>query len=224
LPLAYSRNRAASDSGTSTLRTAFGVFGACRHAPQSLDRVDRTRCQARGLTAKRRYLPQFAFNDEQLRRVLAAYIFRYAKMRLPEIEELEALLAGGIDALKELSAERERTLAELTERDHHGRFRSAKQRKIFSEHRRLCRERGGRAAFVTRLCWLYYRCEGNSVSVAEELSCSPVAVRQVASRLCSIARELGFPTFPPHRTAGRRRIRGHFSCSPSSPAEGKVSE
>ena len=142
------------------------------------------------------YVPQFAFNKEQLRRVLTVSAWRYVH------NSVSTMPAGELDlnTLKQMSNDKFLRVQKRKRRK-----LAAYQRRLLDRHILAVSEAGGVLQFKARVSWLSWRCGWTSTSIAEATHTSPQCVRIILSRLVRIARECNFPTFVPAPHLSNRR-------------------
>jgi hypothetical protein len=137
-----------------------------------------------------RWIPAFAANLEQLRHVLLVKAWRSLYNRVPMPSYLDwhsfcGKMAEGLKLSEDVPA--------------HKKLESA-------HHVEAVRKAGGVLALYASIAYRSWLLHEDSVAVAESTHCSPSQVRQILRRLCEVATELGFETFPPHWTANTSRI------------------
>jgi hypothetical protein len=146
-------------------------------------------------TDKRRWLPAFAQNDEQLRAVLMRLGNRYL------------VSCGGnhkarpvIDDWKTLEYRCTEHALNPASMDEMSKYQAS----LREVHKQAIIRAGGYLACHAAVAYRYWRLEQGCIAVAEVLGITPTNVRQIAHKLVSNARALGFETHAPHWTKGKK--------------------
>ncbi len=148
------------------------------------------------------YIPTFAANDQQLRRVLTVAAWQYCHGRKTMPSGLQ------VADLQQMTAER----FKVWESCRLNNF-SVAQRRIVERHIFATRYAGGWLALHATVAYLSWRLGYPSPQIAEQLWMTAAGVRITLYRLTKIARSLGYATFKPgdwmSRANVRRRGRNH---------------
>lgn len=146
------------------------------------------------LEGKLKWIPKFVHNNGQFRQVLMARARTYAHVSNPwgcpdgrswqDLEVACTKLALGIT---------------------YSRNCNDFQRNLIDRHKAAVQKAGGYLALQAAVAFHYWRRAQSSVAVAEILGISPQAVRQAASKLLDVARELGIEPPSEHWSAGKKR-------------------
>lgn len=144
----------------------------------------------------RRWIPEFVFDDTQLRAVIIhatlGYIFR--KKRIPEDVRLDLVY------LKELAANRQAWVEACA----HGNL---------SQHWQACEEficavadAGGYMEALSAIAYRCWRLNWHDRDVAASLAMQTESVKRVRIRLVKYAEKLGFPTHAPRKDAAEKEV------------------
>jgi len=139
-------------------------------------------------TRQSKWVPPFALNTSQLRRVLLVRCWRYLHNHTPVPETLDwqemkkAATAHTLQPHKILPAS------------------PLVQKLMHAQHVATVIKCGGYLEFSAAIAYRSWRLGQDSVTVAESLGVSPSAVRVNLSRLKDVARSLGFAVGPEHHT------------------------
>jgi len=136
-----------------------------------------------------RFIPAFASSDETIRHVLLVKVWRHFNPVLPVPPAIDwhsfcGKMAEGLTFSEDVPA--------------HKKLESA-------HHVEAAKKAGGVLEFYTAVAYRAWRLRLDSVAIAESTHCTPSQVRQILHRICKVARELGYETFPPHHSAGVTR-------------------
>jgi hypothetical protein len=143
-----------------------------------------------------KFVPAFAANDAQFRRVILARCWRYVA-RGPMPENLKLADIDRKCTEKALNAE---FGFETTTPAHQAKA---------ARHMAIIQRCGGYASFCSAIAYRGWRLRWNSLAIAEEMGLTSEHVRQTLSRLVHIAEELGYETFAtPHHSKG---VPKHFA-------------
>jgi hypothetical protein len=140
----------------------------------------------------KRWTPAFAASPEKLRRVLLqrAWTYLYCKKPFPATADWKTINAAATKrALKPFDYKNCPT---------HKRGEN-------EAHVAAVKRAGGYLQLLAAIAYRAWNLGQDSVAVADSLRINPQCVRQHLSRLCGIARALGFETFKQHHTSGLRR-------------------
>ncbi|MBZ5662523.1 MAG: hypothetical protein LAO08_19135 [Acidobacteriia bacterium] len=154
------------------------------------------RVHARVLVRCKRWLPPWAFNDEQLRTVILHRGWSYVHG--------DSLLPRDITFV-EAKRQVDEHFANVMSREW-GKPGS-KQWAIHEAHVRSVKNAGGYLELLGAVLYKSLRVGRDSVAVAGDLGITPSSVRQIVARANEAAVALGFETFAPSKTAGRPRKR-----------------
>ena len=138
--------------------------------------------------AKRRWIPAFAFDDAKLRAVLLKIGQRHVGL--------------GCEITDWQEVNRQATEASFRKSSEH---LPAHQKWTVESHQRAVRRAGSFLAMYAAVAFHYWRRAGDSVSVADTLGLTPQLVRLFSVRMVEVAKTLGFETYAPHPTAGKKK-------------------
>lgn len=145
---------------------------------------------------KTKWVAQWAFNDEQFRRVVLAKCWSYVHAGLPCPNDLTK------DEAKKIADQR---FKRMSKREYAipGSF----QWNIHETHKRAVANAGGYLEFWSLVLYRALRLQEDSVSVAQQMGLTPVHVRQALSRANQIARALGFEVYEISHTSTGRKVK-----------------
>jgi hypothetical protein len=143
--------------------------------------------------AGRCWVPPFAFNERQLRKVLLLRAWRYLVQHGP--------LPANVSWQKLNEAATTRALRGYEVRPSASKI----QHLMCKRHIEAVRRAGGYLQLQNAVAFRSWRLGQNSVAVGDSLGISPCNVRATLQRLRDIARKLGFDVGSDHPSRGRRR-------------------
>jgi hypothetical protein len=159
------------------------------------------------------WIPQFAFNDEMLRRVLALAAWRYCNSGRQK--EYMHLFVENLPALRQLADQRFRSSVARSL----AKNLPQAQRRILQRHCYAVDAAGGWLHYHAAVAYFSWRVGMTSPKVAEQMgSLQAPGVRIILYRLTRIARELGLPTFTARAYQSRGKVRqAHVTKLPPGP-------
>lgn len=137
---------------------------------------------------KRRWIPAFAFNDEQLRAVLLKICQSRVGGHYRETDWQKANAAATDKVLRQSSENL-----------------PVHQKCTVDSAQRAVRKAGSYLGMYAAIAFHYWRRGADSLAVAELLDLPPLLVRRFAVRMVEKANELGFKTYAPHWSAGKKK-------------------
>jgi hypothetical protein len=148
-------------------------------------------CHIETRRGKRRgveFTPAFANNSDQLRKVLSQEAWQYCHGRSPMPERIS------LAELRQALVIKEQKMRSRLRR----RF-SKKQKEIVARHVFVNDYNGGYLRVRATIAYLSWKLGYPSNKIAEQLFMAAPNVRIILYRLCNIARQLGYETFPKRR-------------------------
>src|SRR5260370_24135052 len=168
-----------------------------------------------------RWIPQFANDDKQLRRVLAQRAFSYYrafnKRGHNEFEQVPEALVADLPALTELVNQ---TLKKLEGNPKYFAETNSDmpdmQLGMHWQHIGAVKRAGSYLALITAIAYRSWRQGWHSTDIAASLGMTPWSVREHLYRLREIATRLGY-TFDRHHSCKSPELRDKHKCKPRPP-------
>jgi hypothetical protein len=152
--------------------------------------------RGKGLRCKlRSEIPAWSQDNKKIATVVKMKMWRYIHYQSWSMPP-----AITVEELNNAVLERSKKTTKMSEDEN----LSAYQRNVAASHARFVDGPGGYAGLLTKVIWLAYRMNMDSVNVAKETGLSPVHVRALLQRLNNIARFL-FPEDTPPRDESKAK-------------------